>query len=317
MELNLPVLEKLSHCQNLLIAGIGGGFDVFCGLPIYFELRRKGNRVHLANFSFSDVRKVRGGIRLSETLVGVGAGSVGPVLYFPELHLAEWFRREQQEEVLIWCFQKTGAGPLTKNYRLLVEHLVVDAVLLVDGGVDSLARGDETAPGTLIEDATSLFAVNQLKELETRLVACLGMGAEEHVAHAQILENIAGLSQEGGFLGACALTPQMECYQSYERAVLAVQGRKYQEPSVINSSIVSAVQGHFGDYHMTNKTHGSLLWISPLMGLYWFFDLVSVCRRNLYLERLEMTETFMDAMTAYAAFASNVPKRRSSGIGLS
>ena len=42
MELNLPILKQLTDCKNLLIAGMGGGFDIFCGLPIYFELKKRG-----------------------------------------------------------------------------------------------------------------------------------------------------------------------------------------------------------------------------------------------------------------------------------
>jgi hypothetical protein len=38
MDLNLPSAEPLLDCRNLLIAGLGGGFDIFCGLPVYFEL---------------------------------------------------------------------------------------------------------------------------------------------------------------------------------------------------------------------------------------------------------------------------------------
>lgn len=56
MQLNLPILEQLSACKNLLIAGMGGGFDIFCGLPIYFELQGRGQTVHLANFSFSLIK---------------------------------------------------------------------------------------------------------------------------------------------------------------------------------------------------------------------------------------------------------------------
>ncbi|MCK6628246.1 MAG: hypothetical protein L6R45_24105 [Anaerolineae bacterium] len=33
MNLNLPIFDQVAHCQNLLIAGMGGGFDLFCGLP--------------------------------------------------------------------------------------------------------------------------------------------------------------------------------------------------------------------------------------------------------------------------------------------
>ncbi len=87
-------------------------------------------------------------------------------------------------------------------------------------------------------------------------------------AYAHVLENIAGLTEAGGFLGVCSLTPQMPAYQAYEEAVLYVQGKRFQDPSVINSSIISAVQGHYGDYHLTEKNKGSRLWISPLMPLY-------------------------------------------------
>jgi hypothetical protein len=71
MQLNLSILDQVSECKNLLIAGMGGGFDVFCGLPIYLELQRRGQTAHLANFSFSELNVVRGGIHLSPTLIGI------------------------------------------------------------------------------------------------------------------------------------------------------------------------------------------------------------------------------------------------------
>src|SRR5512139_823442 len=54
MQLNLPILDRLAGCKSILIAGAGGGFDVFAGLPIYFALREAGCTVHLANYSFCD-----------------------------------------------------------------------------------------------------------------------------------------------------------------------------------------------------------------------------------------------------------------------
>ena len=54
MQLNLPIMDQLAGSQNVLIAGMGGGFDVFIGLPLYFTLRSMGKQVHLANYSFVD-----------------------------------------------------------------------------------------------------------------------------------------------------------------------------------------------------------------------------------------------------------------------
>ena len=310
MKLNLPIAEAIAGCKSILVAGMGGGFDVFCGLPLYLELKEQGRDVHLANLSFSDILGHKSEIQLSETLKAVGPESSGLAIYFPEQYLAQWFVREVHQEVVIWSFQKSGAGPLLENYRLLRDHLDLDCIILVDGGVDSLIRGDEPATGTLIEDATSLFAVNELQEVSAKLVCCLGFGIEPDLSYYHILENIAALTAAGGFRGSCSLTPEMKCYQLYEQAVRHAQGVRLQDPSVINSSIVSSVQGHYGDWHMTEKTKGSRLWISPLMGMYWFFDLLTVARQNLYLPSLRGTETFMDAMMAYMASAGSLPRRK-------
>jgi len=316
MELNLPIFDQLTRCNNLLIAGMGGGFDLFCGLPVYFELQRRGQTVHLANFSFSDIETLKDGIRLSPTLVGVNAQQRDFAIYFPEFHLAQWFAEKRGQDITIWCFHKTGARPLLENYRLLVEHLSIDSILLIDGGVDSLMRGDEAHMGTLIEDATSLFAVNELAQVPTRLIACLGFGAEQDIAYTHVLENIAALTQVGGFFGACSLTPQMDAYQAYEDAVLYTQGKPYQDASVINSCIISAAQGHFGNYHLTEKTKGSRLWISPLMLVYWFFDLPTVAQRNLFLPSLQVTDTFMEAVHAAMSVTRPVPRRTTASLPL-
>src|SRR5690606_28095765 len=123
--------------------------------------------------------------------------------YFPEFHLARWFEEQRGEAITVWCFHKTGAGPLLENYRLLIEHLSIDGILLVDGGVDSLMRGDEAEKGTLIEDATSLAAVHELTHVKTRLLGCVALGAELDITFSHVFENIAALTQSGGFLGSC------------------------------------------------------------------------------------------------------------------
>src|SRR5262249_35359273 len=53
--LTAPFLQELAPAQNVLVAGIGGGFDVFSGLPLYFGLQQAGKHVHLANLSFSSL----------------------------------------------------------------------------------------------------------------------------------------------------------------------------------------------------------------------------------------------------------------------
>jgi len=333
MQLNLPIFDQLAACKNILIAGMGGGFDVFSGLPIYFALQERGQHAHLANLTFSTTESIQGPARLSPTLVGVSAdrpaplpiatigawladpqlagavAQIGAAIYFPEYYLSHWFREQRGEDVTIWCFDKTGVRPQLENYRRLVAHLAIDGIVLIDGGVDSLICGDEAEAGTFIEDSISMAAVGALDDVPVRILGCVGLGAEQDIAYAHVFENIATLAGSGDFLGACSLVQQMPAYQAYAAAVLFVQNMPLQDPSVISSSIISAVRGQYGDYHLTSRTQGSTLWISPLMPLYWFFNLPAVAARNQLLAQASTTETFREAMRALMIARRDLPHR--------
>lgn len=316
MPLNLPILDHLKNCKNILITGIGGGFDIYCGIPIYLTLKELGYHVHLANYSFSDITFLKDGIRLTETLLGVSASVKNFLGYFPEFYLAQWFQKNRNEEITVWTFQKTGTNPLLKNYEVLTQYLDIDAILLIDGGVDSLMRGDEAGKGTLLEDAISMSAISQLNNITCKILACIGLGAEQDVTHFHVFENIARLTKAGGFHGICTLTPQMNVYQEYEKAVLYVQAQPAQDPSVINSSIVSAVRGEYDNYHLTNKTFGSKLWISPLMPIYWFFDFEKVVEQHLFLSQIHPTERFWDAVQRYMMISGYISQKEEKKIPL-
>jgi hypothetical protein len=66
--------------------------------------------------------------------------------------------------------------------------------------------------------------------------------------------------------------------------------------SIVSSSILSALAGHYGDYHATPRTRESKLWINPLMSLYWCFRLTPVAQRILYLAEMKQTDDYMDVM---------------------
>lgn len=309
MTLNLPELPGLLTSRSILLAGMGGGFDVFCALPLFWELKQRGLNVHLANYSFSDVEGLKGGDRLAPGLVGVRAHQTDQMPYFPEKHLADWLLAAHGWDQPVWSFQKTGTGPLLEHFRLLVQHLGVDALVLVDGGVDSLLRGDESQTGTIIEDAISLYCASQLTEVPHRFLLATALGAEQDMAYHQVFENIAALTKTGALLGVCSLVPQMAAFQEFEKAVLQAQSQPFQDPSVINSCLVSAGRGDFGNVHLTAKTRGSRLWISPLMTLLWFFDLDGVAAQNQFLDRLAGTRTFMETLARFMEYKRQVPER--------
>lgn len=108
----------------------------------------------------------------------------------------------------------------------------------------------------------------------------------------------------------------MPVYQAYEEAVLFVQNQQSQEPSIINSSIISAVRGNFGNYHLTSRTEGSQLWISPFMSIYWFFEFSAILQQQSFLSQLIPTETFGDVMRELVTIIQTRPRREVTGIPL-
>src|SRR6185437_2335991 len=138
---------------------------------------------------------------LSPTLMEVTANTQGSSRYFPERYLAQWFAT-QGEQISIYCFDRTGVQPLLVAYQTLIDMLHIDTIILIDGGTDSLMRGDEPGLGTPEEDIASLATVHQL-QLDTKLLVCLGFGIDTFhgVCHAHFLEAVSELSRNGGFLG--------------------------------------------------------------------------------------------------------------------
>lgn len=116
--LQLPFFEAIADAETILIAGAGGGFDIFSGLPLYFGLRRMGKTVHLANLSFSRLY-ASNGKRLGTALVEITARTEGFERYFPELHLARWLAAQGEPDT-IYGIDREGVKPVLAHPRKIL-----------------------------------------------------------------------------------------------------------------------------------------------------------------------------------------------------
>jgi hypothetical protein len=305
-----PLLTRLARHERILIAGAGGGFDVYAGLPLYLALRAAGKDVFLANLTFTylgetDVQY------LAPHLAVVTVETTGADRYFPERRLSEWLAQEGHPST-VYAFEKVGVRPLRAAYRRLVEALEVTAVVLVDGGTDILMRGDEEGLGTPDEDMSSLASVAGLDGIEG-FVASIGFGVDTYhgVCHAHVLENIARIERQGGYLGAFSVTAAMPEGRSYLSAVSRAQALTPGRPSIVNGSIAAAIEGKFGDVRFSERTAQSELFINPLMAIYFGFDLPVLARQSLYLHLLEDTESIFDVAARIRAFRHTIVPVRS------
>lgn len=309
------IFQLLSPAKTVLIAGCGGGYDVTSGLPLYFALRAQGKQVLLANISFTDLKR-----KVADDKSHYCGGCVKVThhtkvtkslnTYFPEYYLSSWFWEKFKEDVPIFTFtRESGVAPLSKAYSKICSEHKVDAIVLVDGGTDSLMFGTEEQLGTPVEDQSSIVAVKLVEGKISKFLAAIGFGVDSFhgVSHGLFLENVAALEREKGYLGCFSVPKGSVEGGLYFEGYQAIA--EHMQPSIVCSSITDAMHGHFGDHHSTTRTGHSKLFINPLMPVYWTFELDQVAAKIPYLPLLSVTETSFDVTRVIYGYQNELKKK--------
>jgi len=308
----IPFFDELKTSKVILIAGCGGGYDIYAGLPLFFNLRNSGYKCLLWNLTFTDDEVLN-----SQQFSSVVEKLIPNVLwkvsgkelktqqtYFPELYLAQYLQKLGIEEP-VFTAGRDGVLVLKKALQKIIDEYSIDTVVMVDGGTDSLMRGDELGLGTPHEDMLSIKSLYDC-DVKKKFLVCLGFGidAYHNVCHSLFLENTAQIIKDGGYLGAFSLMREME------EAKLFVAAVKYatanMETSIVQSSVMNAVLGEFGDFHDTDRTKGSTLFINPLMGIYWCYELNAVAKNVKYLDSLGNTKTYLELCSAIKTYRESL-----------
>ena len=295
---------SLPERSNVLVAGAGGGFDFVCGLPIALELEARGHEVHIANYSFTNLRGVANATAHSDYLLEVTADSTSHDEYFPEKHLAMWFRSRRNCSRSIWCLGKHAVPQTLESYRYLVNRLNIHAVICVNGGVDGIFRGDETNLGTPSMDAVSVISTS-LCGAERRIYASVGFGtegAEGQVCHAQALQRMAELVAADASLGVGTIVRNTASGRDFLDAVDFIFAQMSPiRRSIMVSSLVASINGAFGRTVVHPKTEERPPWLSPLTPLVWYFEADAVAKNKLFYEealRVTSLSELSDAIEA-------------------
>ncbi|MET9648623.1 DUF1152 domain-containing protein [Streptomyces syringium] len=272
-----PLFTRLADAERILIAGAGGGFDIYSGLPLALSLLHQGKEVYLANLSFSPLVGPPVDDWAAPDLAVITPDSALHQSYFPERTLAQWLRR---------CGYPSARSGRTP-------------------------RGDESGLGTPEGDLTSVAALAALNTIKTRLVVSVGFGidANHGVNHVQVLENIAALERDGAYLGAFSIPRATREGALCLDAVTHAQHHTPELPSLVNGSIAAAVRGSFGDVQFTDRTRGSELFVNPLMSLYFAFDLPGLAAHCLYLDRLADTHLMRQVHSRITEFRESTVTR--------
>lgn len=299
------------NVQRVLLCGCGGGFDFVHSLTLYPELRRLGKEVVIGSYSFGNPRKILGAQAVFEegdaVAVRVSANNTASAQYGPEVHVCSYLDRifpDTEPHFVYAYYARAFTVPsLTRLYRQLIGMHDIDAIVLVDGGSDSLMVGDEEGLGDPIEDAVSVACVASLSEVRTRLLAVIGLGTDRfnHVSDAASLRAIAELTRSGGFLGAVSLEPNAIGSTFYRGCLEHIFDRQ-EFRSVLAGTIDSAIQGWFGMDSvppvLQQRVNPGELFLWPLMAILWAFDVDLVAKRSLIGEWIRECKTVPECYDA-------------------
>ena len=307
----IPIFQELEESKNILIAGAGGGFDIFCGIPLYFNLVNQDKKIVIGNFSFTWLSETTSErifphcYRIANKDIDLSGRN-----YFPEKYLKVWFDL-QGHNVDIYGFERIGVNPLRDVYKHLIKKHQIDTIILVDGGTDSLMFGDEEGLGTPQEDICSMAAVYS-SGVKKQYLLSVGFGVDHYhgVSHFRFLENIAQIAKEGGYLGSFQITKEMIEAEKYIEAINFVNKKMQGMESIVSNSIVSALKGNYGNFHKTKRTNGSRLWINPLMTIYWSFDLREVVKKIKYYDLIKDVNTISEFNGKLASYRSKLCEYR-------
>lgn len=307
----IPFFDRIKDSQHVLLAGAGGGFDIYSGIPVYQNLIQSGKQVILANYSFTLLEETSSQeVYPNCYQVRMGDSDRSGRNYFPEKHLCSFFGAKGSY-VTVYGWSRVGVQPTRDAYEYIIKKHAIDTIILVDGGTDSLMFGDEEGLGTPHEDVCSMAAAHNTG-VKNQILLNIGFGVDHFhgVSHYRFLENLSELTREGGYLGVFHLLPEMKEARLLEELVGYANSARRGRESIVANSVVSAVQGNYGDFHRIKRTNGSELWINPLMSMYWAFDLHQVIRKVKYYGYIKDSQTIGDVYDGIIAYRQNLASMR-------
>ena len=189
----------------------------------------------------------------------------------------------------IYCINKTSSmDELRDIYDYIVKTHAIEAVLLADGGYDSLLSGTEEELGTPVEDMMTLSSVHSIVK-RYRLpafISSLGLHLEHEIREKDMFSAITQLAASGGLLECIYLNQDQPNVREYMNIVMECQP----EYTIINSQIVAALEGHYGNYYHPAIRHrvGSIPTnINYLTHVLHIFSLEHVVKNNKYIHLIK------------------------------
>ena len=176
--------------------------------------------------------------------------------YFPEIHFTNYLVQKYGPDHgnIIYGIE-ANSGDHSSNiefYSDIITKHSIDMIITIDGGSDSLMRGDEHGIATVYEDWLSLITISDLMDKFTNqiiygdlLVVGIGVDRFHGASDASSLRAIAEITRMGGFLGNCSIMPNSDSLQVYSDFIEYHNSRS-NSTSIIQSMVLASAVGQYG-----------------------------------------------------------------------
>ena len=285
--------------MTTILAGCGGGYDVFGVIPLYMELKSKSkcSNILITSLSFTEKslleNQKKGVTKITNNLYKVNASQIGNTMfeYFPEYYLSRHIDCD------VYCILvNSTVGEIKSAYVSLIDNKKLNSFYLMDGGCDVLLSGRETELATPVEDMMHLKAVMDL-QCYKKYVCAIGMPCD--IGHGVILTELEARLKE---LNPMLLETKVwnlddEYVKKYYNSVKS--SRPY--CSIVQSLVCARLEGHKGFYtpdHLKKRIGESVVELNDLVVTFVKYEMNKLSDTILYLNGVEDSFT-RDSMDDY------------------
>jgi hypothetical protein len=148
--------------------------------------------------------------------------------YCPEIRICSFLDKKFPDKsphfIYAYYARAFSVKSLSRLYRQLIAAHDIDTIITLDGGTDSLMKGDEDGLGDPIEDCVSVTTTALLTKedgIRHKFLLAVGFGMDRfnNVSDADSFRAVAEITALGGFLGSTSIEPTSACFEFYKDCV--------------------------------------------------------------------------------------------------
>ena len=295
--------------MTTLLAGCGGGYDIFCAIPQYLKYLESNKKVILLNLSFTSIKLLdelvenKQVFKPNQNYYVIDYKNITNNIknhYFPEYYLSK------ELNCLIYIISSENTINQIKDaYNHIVRYKNVYKIHLIDGGCDSLLSGKESHLATPTEDMIHMRAIMDI-HVKNKVISCVGMTCDcNELPRVELIRRLDELNDI--LTDTYIWNLEDKHIKRYYDIFFKCQPRR----SIVNSLICARLNG-FSGYHIPNQLKDRIVKNNVYLDNYiityntYCFD--ELVKRILYIENLDMNANNDEINNFILDFNKNIRK---------